>query len=179
MNTVLPSALDAATAHSVSTEVMPMSNLFSSQPPVVAVMRALQQMTKPTGECFDIRTDSVQRGKIEQSLDSILTEMGPLFFEETAPSQLGLFSNACVLQHMDNPGLMLVDLVRNFMLTFADTDHQGSAKAVYDELDALAQSVRQRRTSQISSLLSELSTWSDPRPTAQILPFKKTGKGVE
>ncbi|APC19470.1 hypothetical protein BLL42_27435 (plasmid) [Pseudomonas frederiksbergensis] len=150
-----------------------MSEIFSTQRPVMAAMHALQQMTNASG-CFSICSDPQRRGDFEQSLGTIYTELGHLFFEETGPSELGHFTNETIRQGICNPGILLTELIRNFMLAYADNDHQGSARAVFEELDAIAQSVRERRAPALKVALSELDDRppTPPSPTAKILPFK-------
>lgn len=166
-----------------TTEEMPMSEFISTQRPVTAAMHALQQMTNYRGY-FGIDSCPQDRSDFERSLGTIHTELGPLFFEETGPCELGCFISATTLQGISNPGILLTELVRNFMLAFADKNHQGTARALFDELDAVAMTVRERRAPGLKGTLSELEEWLPrpqftPSPMAKILPFRTRPYGVE
>ncbi|MBP3998202.1 hypothetical protein [Pseudomonas koreensis] len=158
-----------------------MSEIFPTQRPVTAAMHALQQMTNSSG-CFSIGSCPNDQSDFERSLGTIYTELGHLFFEETGPSELGIFISETTLQGISNPGILLTEIVRNFMLAYSDKDHQGSARALFDELDAMALSVRERRAPALKAALSELEDWpatprSLPAATAKILPFRKRPVG--
>lgn len=160
-----------------------MSEFFSTQRPVTAVMHALQKMTNYSG-CFDIDSAPQVRSDFERSLSTIYTELGTLFFEETGPCELGSFISATNLKGISNPGILLTELVRNFMLAFGDKDHQGMALHLFDELDAIAMTVRERRAPGLKTALPELEEWfpspqSFPAPMAKIIPFRTRPYGVE
>ncbi|WP_421526921.1 hypothetical protein [Pseudomonas brenneri] len=160
-----------------------MSELFSTQRPVTAAMHALQQMTNDRG-CFEIDSGAQDRSDLERSLGTIYTELGPLFFEETGPCELGSFIIATTLQGISSPGILLTELVRNFMLAFGDKDHQGMARALFDELDAIAMTVRERRGPGLKTALSELeeslpSPQFSPSSMGKIIPFRTRPHGVE
>lgn len=153
-----------------------MSEIFSTQRPVTAAMHAMQQMTNSSG-CLAIGSGPHDRSDFERSLGTIYTELGSLFFEETGPSELGFFTSATTLQGICNPGILLTELVRNFMLAFGDKGHQGLARDLFDELDTIALNVRERRAPALKAALYELedsptTPQSLPAPVAKILPFR-------
>ena len=160
-----------------------MSEFFSTQRPITAAMHALRQMTNDRS-CFNIDSRPQDQSEFERSLGTIYTELGPLFFEETEPSELGSFISATTLQGISSPGILLTELVRNFMLAFADKDHQGMARALFDELDAIAITASQRRAPGLKTALSEMEEWPhrpqfSPSPMAKILQFRTRPYGVE
>lgn len=150
-----------------------MGEFHSATRPVEAVLKALCDNANPQSYLSQGFSEA-QRDLYAQSLAILYAQLGPVFFGESSPEELDTFVSAALFNQIECPAFLLTELLRNFMLAYADKPSQATAMSVFNTLEGVAQTQRYRSPA-IAKVLRHL----DRQPamplerTAQIYPFKR------